>query len=89
MSAGARVAGFGALLVAIFALAALAGRALDPATEAAGKADHPTAAGAAARARRRPPAPAAMTRRSTAAPVTCGSSRGHDRPRCTLAAPAA
>ncbi len=33
MSAGARVASFGALLVAIFALAALAGRTLDPATE--------------------------------------------------------
>ncbi len=40
MSAGARVASFGALLVAIFALAVLAGRALDPATEAAGSADH-------------------------------------------------
>jgi len=36
MSAGARVASFGALLVAIFALAALAGSALDPATEAVG-----------------------------------------------------
>jgi len=35
MSAGARIASFGALLVAIFALAALAGRALDPASEAA------------------------------------------------------
>jgi hypothetical protein len=40
MSAGARVGSFGALLVAIFALAVLAGRALDPATEAAGSADH-------------------------------------------------
>ena len=40
MSAGARVGAFGALLVAIFALAVLAGRALDPATEAAGSADH-------------------------------------------------
>ena len=56
MSAGARVACFGALLVAIFALAVLAGRALDPATEAAGKADHATpAAGADGRARRRAP----------------------------------
>ena len=36
MRAGARVAAFGALLVAIFALAVLAGRALDPATDAAG-----------------------------------------------------
>ncbi len=34
MSAGARVAAFGALLVAIFALAAVAGRALDPARTA-------------------------------------------------------
>ena len=40
MSAAARVGSFGALLVAIFALAALAGRALDPPTEAAGSADH-------------------------------------------------
>ena len=40
MSAGARVGSFGALLVAIFALAVLAGRALDPATDAAGSADH-------------------------------------------------
>ena len=47
MSAGARVGSFGALLVAIFALAVLAGRALDPATEAAGSADH-AASGAAA-----------------------------------------
>lgn len=39
MSAGARVASFGALLVAIAALAALGGRALDPATEAADRAD--------------------------------------------------
>ena len=39
MSAGVRVASFGALLVAIFALAVLGGRALDPATEAAGNAD--------------------------------------------------
>ena len=38
MSAGARVAAFGALLVAIFALAALAGRAIDP------DADEPAAA---------------------------------------------
>lgn len=50
MSAAARVASFGALLVAIAALAALAGRALDPATEAA---EH--AAGA------HHPAPAAAT----------------------------
>lgn len=51
MSAGARVASFGALLVAIFALAALAGRALDPATEAAEPADvahHAPAPGAGA-----------------------------------------
>ena len=40
MSAGARVASFGALLVAIFALALLAGRAVDPATDAAGSPDH-------------------------------------------------
>jgi len=40
MSAGARVASFGALLVAIFALAVLAGRALDPASEAADGAGH-------------------------------------------------
>lgn len=40
MSASARVGSFGALLVAIFALAVLAGRALDPDTEAAGSADH-------------------------------------------------
>lgn len=39
MSGGARVASFGALLVAIFVLAALAGRTLDPATEAAEPAD--------------------------------------------------
>jgi len=43
MSPGARVASFGALLVAIFALAALAGSALDPATEAGG-ADHDASA---------------------------------------------
>lgn len=47
MSAGARVASFGALLVAVFALAVLAGRALDPATEAAGSADHAAPAGGA------------------------------------------
>jgi hypothetical protein len=46
MSAGARVGAFGALLIAIFALAVLAGRALDPATEAAGSADHAPAGGA-------------------------------------------
>jgi hypothetical protein len=40
MSVGARVASFSALLVAIFALAVLAGRELEPATEAAGSADH-------------------------------------------------
>ncbi|MEA2143909.1 MAG: hypothetical protein QOI64_2339 [Solirubrobacteraceae bacterium] len=40
MSAGARVASFGALLVALFALAVLAGRTLDPATEAAVPAGH-------------------------------------------------
>ena len=40
MRAGVRVGSFGALLVAIFALAVLAGRALDPATEAAGSGDH-------------------------------------------------
>ena len=40
MSTGARVASFGALLVAIFALAVLAGRALDPVTEAADSAEH-------------------------------------------------
>ena len=45
MSPGARVGSFGALLVAIFALAVLAGRALDPASEAAESADH-AAAGA-------------------------------------------
>ncbi len=45
MSAGARVASFGALLVAIFALAVLAGRALDPATDAAGAADHAAPSG--------------------------------------------
>jgi hypothetical protein len=49
MSAGARVASFGALLVAIFALAVLAGRALDPATDAAGSdADHAAPGGAGA-----------------------------------------
>jgi len=47
MSAGARVASFGALLVAIFALAIIGGRALDPATEAA-EAGHHAAPGAAA-----------------------------------------
>ena len=46
MNAGARVASFGALLIAIFALAALAGRALDPATEAAEPANHAAAAAA-------------------------------------------
>jgi hypothetical protein len=40
MSAGARVASFGALLVAIFALAVAGGRALDPATEAAVSGHH-------------------------------------------------
>ena len=45
MSAGARVASFGALLVAIFALAVLGGRALDPATEAAEPTPHATPAG--------------------------------------------
>ena len=45
MSTGARVGSFGTLLVAIFALALLAGRALDPATEAAGSADHAAPAG--------------------------------------------
>lgn len=39
MSAGVRVACFGALLVAIFAVAALSGRALEPATEASEPAD--------------------------------------------------
>lgn len=47
MSAGARVASFGALLVAIFALAIAGGRALDPATEAA-EPGHHAAPGAAA-----------------------------------------
>ena len=48
MSAGARVAGFGAMLVAIFALAVLAGRAVDPATDAAGSdaTDHAAPGGA-------------------------------------------
>jgi len=44
MNAGARVASFGALLVAIFALAMLAGRALNPATEDAAGAGHAAAA---------------------------------------------
>ena len=47
MSAGTRVAAFGALLVAIFAVAALAGRAIDPPADAETKAtaghDAPTA----------------------------------------------
>jgi hypothetical protein len=40
MSAGARVASFGALLVAIFALAVVGGRVLDPASEAAAPDHH-------------------------------------------------
>ncbi len=40
MSAGTRVASFGALLLTIFALAVVGGRALDPATEAAEPAQH-------------------------------------------------
>jgi hypothetical protein len=42
MSAGARVGSFGALLVALFALALVGGRALDPATEAAPPDHHAT-----------------------------------------------
>jgi hypothetical protein len=42
MSAGVRVASFGALLLAIFALALVGGRALDPATEAAEPESHAT-----------------------------------------------
>ncbi len=83
MSAGARVASFGALLVAIFALAIVAGRALDPATEAAGSGDRGNAAPAgadahdAASARAAPaPAPAhdAAPARD-AAPATRGGLR--------------
>jgi hypothetical protein len=40
MSAGGRVASFSALLVAIFALAVMGGRALDPAPEAAAPGHH-------------------------------------------------
>ena len=47
MSGGARVASFGALLAAIFALALVGGRALDPATQAAEPAEHAAPAGAA------------------------------------------
>ncbi|MDP1847562.1 MAG: hypothetical protein Q8K79_07210 [Solirubrobacteraceae bacterium] len=70
MSAGARVTSFGALLVAIFALAVLAGRALDPATDAAGSEDHAAPGGAGAHAAGAAPATAGGGLRLVAEPTT-------------------
>lgn len=75
MTAGVRVAGFGALLAAIFVLAAITGRAAGPTTISAGDEQHDAAAGAQHGAATADPAAPELRLVTTATTLTPGRAR--------------